>query len=96
MAGSLVAGRAEANPAPLFVSACLDSADAAAVAVFSLDGEMLFRTSLPERGHDIAIRPGSPDRMKNVSQHALPRDPVQHLRHRRTHPRPLASRQDDC
>ncbi len=64
LAGSLAGGRALANPAaaaPLFVSACLDSADAAAVAVFSLDGEMIFRTSLPDRGHDIAIRPGSPD-----------------------------------
>jgi uncharacterized protein len=46
---------------PLFVSACLDTDKAASVAVFSLDGHMLFRTRLPERGHDIAIRPHAPD-----------------------------------
>ncbi|WP_112661643.1 DUF1513 domain-containing protein [Microvirga flavescens] len=49
------------TPEPLFVSASLDSSDAAYVAVFALDGRMLFNTRLPERGHDIAIRPFSED-----------------------------------
>lgn len=60
VAGSLTAKPGLAAAAePLFVSACFDSAQAASVALFDLDGRMLFRTSLPERGHDIAIRPGS-------------------------------------
>ncbi|QFU16758.1 DUF1513 domain-containing protein [Microvirga thermotolerans] len=47
---------------PLFVSACFaGDGKSASVAVFSLDGEMLFSTRLPERGHDIAIRPASSD-----------------------------------
>jgi hypothetical protein len=46
---------------PLFVSACLDADKAASVAAFSLDGRMVFRTRLPDRGHDVAIRPHAPD-----------------------------------
>lgn len=46
---------------PLYVSACLAADKSAAVAVFSVDGEMLFTTSLPERGHDVALRPYSQD-----------------------------------
>ncbi|MGO4706924.1 DUF1513 domain-containing protein [Microvirga sp. 2MCAF38] len=49
------------TPEPLFVSACFDASDAASVAVFSLDGHMLFNTRLPDRGHDIAMRPSSDD-----------------------------------
>jgi hypothetical protein len=46
---------------PLFVSACTDSSNRHAVAVFSLDGRMKFSTALPDRGHDISIRPQSRD-----------------------------------
>lgn len=49
------------TPEPLFVSACLDGNDAASVAVFGFDGRMVFNTRLPERGHDIAIRPHATD-----------------------------------
>lgn len=48
-----------ASERPLFVSACFEGEKTASVAVFSLDGEMLFNTRLPDRGHDIAIRPHS-------------------------------------
>jgi hypothetical protein len=62
VAGSVLPSRSFAGSTQaLFVSACLDGDKAASVAVFSLDGEMLFRTRLPDRGHDIALRPGGSD-----------------------------------
>ena len=50
-----------AQDKPLYVSARMAADKSASVAVFSLDGEMLFATSLPDRGHDIAVRPLSSD-----------------------------------
>ncbi|WP_162559323.1 DUF1513 domain-containing protein [Microvirga sp. 17 mud 1-3] len=63
VAGTFYPGQGfTAEGRPLFVSACFaEDGKNAAVAVFSLDGEMLFNTRLPERGHDIAIRPGAAD-----------------------------------
>ncbi|MCB8823247.1 DUF1513 domain-containing protein [Microvirga rosea] len=62
VAGSFYPRRAyAAGERPLFVSACFAGENAASVAVFSLDGEMLFNTRLPDRGHDIALRPASSD-----------------------------------
>lgn len=62
VAGTLVPRKAFAQETQaLFVSACLDADKTASVAVFSLDGQMLFRTRLPDRGHDIALRPHAPD-----------------------------------
>jgi hypothetical protein len=46
---------------PLYLSACRDPNDPnqAAVAAFSGDGELLFATRLPSRGHDAVARPGA-------------------------------------
>jgi hypothetical protein len=46
---------------PLYLSACRDpdDPDQAAVAAFSGDGELLFATRLPSRGHDAVARPGT-------------------------------------
>ncbi|WP_210496041.1 DUF1513 domain-containing protein [Microvirga antarctica] len=65
--GAAIAGKARpqrasaATAEPLYVSACLDADNKAAVAVFSLDGSLRFTTALPERGHDTSIRPLSAD-----------------------------------
>jgi len=44
---------------PLYVSCRMDAAQAASVAVFTPDGNILLETGLPARGHDIAQRPHS-------------------------------------
>lgn len=46
---------------PVYLSACRDPQDPAqaAVAAFSGDGELLFATRLPSRGHDAVARPGT-------------------------------------
>jgi hypothetical protein len=44
---------------PLYVSCRMDAAQAASVAVFTPDGNVLLETGLPARGHDIAQRPHS-------------------------------------
>lgn len=48
---------------PVYLSACRDpeDRDQAAVAAFSGDGELLFATRLPSRGHDAVARPGTGD-----------------------------------
>lgn len=46
---------------PVYVSACSGKDGGDYVAAFASDGRLLFRTRLPERGHDIAARPGSPE-----------------------------------
>jgi len=51
---------AQANES-FFVSACLYGDKAASVAALSLDGRIVFRTRLPDRGHDVAVRPDAPD-----------------------------------
>jgi hypothetical protein len=62
VAGAFYPGHAfAAQGKPLYVSACMATDKSASVAVFSLDGEMLFATALPDRGHDIAVRPLSSD-----------------------------------
>ncbi len=45
----------------LYVSSCNDADGQSHVAVFSPDGGILFRTRLPERGHDIALNPANDD-----------------------------------
>lgn len=45
----------------LYVSSCNDAAGISHVAVFSADGGTLFKTRLPDRGHDIAVNPASAD-----------------------------------
>lgn len=54
---------ARAGATQVFVSACMTAgADGeASVAAFSLDGELVFQTRLPARGHDAVARPGSGD-----------------------------------
>lgn len=45
----------------LYVSSCNDAAGLSHVAVFSADGGTLFKTQLPDRGHDIALSPANAD-----------------------------------
>ncbi len=62
IAASLVpAGKARAARVPLYVSCRMDAEGKASAAMFSLDGEELFSTLLPSRGHDATARPGSPE-----------------------------------
>ena len=51
-------GRA-ASPEHVYVSACQSGDGAASVAAFDPEGRLLFASRLPERGHDVAARPGS-------------------------------------
>lgn len=45
----------------VYVSACQGQDGAASVAAFDAEGRLLFASRLPERGHDVAARPGSAD-----------------------------------
>lgn len=60
LAASLMPGRASAaRTAPLYVSCRMDAEGKASTAMFSLDGEELFSTILPSRGHDATLRPAT-------------------------------------
>jgi uncharacterized protein len=60
IAASLVpAGKARAARAPLYVSCRMDAGGKASAAMFSLDGQELFSTILPSRGHDATTRPAT-------------------------------------
>jgi hypothetical protein len=62
LAGSFAAGSVPAfGQGRLYVSSCNDAAGVSHVAVFSADGGTLFKTQLPDRGHDIALSPASAD-----------------------------------
>ncbi|MFC5069322.1 DUF1513 domain-containing protein [Flaviflagellibacter deserti] len=62
LASSFVAGGMPAFARErLYVSACNDAAGVSNLAVFTADGGTLFKTQLPDRGHDIALSPASPD-----------------------------------
>ena len=62
LAASLVPGSAKATRSlPLYVSCRMDADGKASAAMFSLDGNELFSTVLPSRGHDATVRPASPE-----------------------------------
>lgn len=62
LGAALLPARAKADRSAahetVYVSACT-GAEGAAVAAFDGDGRLLFATRLPERGHDVAVRPGT-------------------------------------
>lgn len=56
---ALSGGRARAAAPPLYLS-CVRTADGThRVAAFTGEGRLLFATPLPDRGHDVAARPGA-------------------------------------
>ncbi|WP_119388582.1 DUF1513 domain-containing protein [Taklimakanibacter lacteus] len=60
LAAGLMPHRASAGrAAPLYVSCRMDAEGKASAAMFSLDGEELFSTILPSRGHDATVRPAT-------------------------------------
>jgi hypothetical protein len=59
LALSLVPGRAMAMRPALYVSCRMDVTGKASAVMFSLEGEELFSTVLPSRGHDATVRPAS-------------------------------------
>src|SRR5262245_11063423 len=61
LAASLVPGRAMAKRPALYISCRMDAEGKASAALFSLEGEELFSTVLPSRGHDATARPASPE-----------------------------------
>lgn len=65
------AARAEMLGAGVFVSARMDTAGKASLAVFTLEGQELASAELPGRGHDMAV---SPDRRRIVAFARRPGD----------------------
>jgi hypothetical protein len=61
LAASFAVGPVRASREQLYVSSCTDASGASSLAVFSPEGGLLFRTSLPDRGHDIATSPVGDD-----------------------------------
>ena len=59
VAAGLVPGRAKAKTPALYISCRMDAGGQASAAMFSGDGEELFSTILPSRGHDATARPAS-------------------------------------
>lgn len=59
VAASLVPGRARAKGHALYISCRMDAAGQASAAIFSTEGEELFSTVLPARGHDATARPAT-------------------------------------
>lgn len=60
LAASLVPGKAGAKQrVPLYVSCRMDAEGKASAAMFSVDGNEIFSTILPSRGHDATARPAS-------------------------------------
>jgi uncharacterized protein len=59
VAASLLPERGYAANAPLYVSCRMNAKNEASAVLFSLDGEELFSTILPARGHDSVARPSS-------------------------------------
>lgn len=60
LAVSLTPGSASAKRSvPLYVSCRMDAGGKASATMFSLDGQEIFSTILPARGHDAAARPAS-------------------------------------
>src|SRR5689334_19312387 len=59
VAAGLVPGRAKAKTPALYISCRMDAGGQASAAMFSGDGEELFSTILPSRGHDATARPTS-------------------------------------
>jgi hypothetical protein len=57
LAASLLPGRAKAKAPALYISCRMDAAGKASAALFSVEGEELFSTVLPSRGHDATSRP---------------------------------------
>lgn len=55
----LMPGTAKAKAPALYVSCRMDAVGKASAALFSLDGQELFSTVLPARGHDATARPAS-------------------------------------
>src|SRR5262245_13946538 len=59
IAAGLMPGPARAKGPALYISCRMDAEGKASAAMFSSDGEELFSTILPSRGHDTAARPAS-------------------------------------
>ena len=61
LAVTMTRAAARATAPPLYVS-CARTADGShRVAAFTGEGRLLFATALPDRGHDVAARPGARD-----------------------------------
>jgi hypothetical protein len=59
VAANLAPAAAKAKGAPLYISCRMDAEGKASAAMFSSEGEDLFSTILPSRGHDATARPAS-------------------------------------
>jgi hypothetical protein len=59
LAASLVPGRARAKAPALYISCRMDAEGRTSAALFSIEGQELFSTVLPSRGHDATSRPTS-------------------------------------
>jgi hypothetical protein len=59
LAAGLMPARARAKVPALYISCRMDAEGKASAALFSLDGQELFSTALPARGHDATARPAS-------------------------------------
>jgi uncharacterized protein len=57
VAASILPVRGRAATAPLYVSCRMNAKNEASAVLFTLDGEELFSTVLPARGHDSVVRP---------------------------------------
>ena len=63
LAGSFAAGAAPAfgRSERLYVSSVKEMRGISHVAFFTADGSILFKTELPDRGHDLALNPVNTD-----------------------------------
>lgn len=61
LAAGLAPGTAKAKAPALYVSCRMDAEGKASAVLFSLEGQELFSTVLPTRGHDATARPASPE-----------------------------------